>query len=273
MLAAEKVDRRSDIYGLGATLWELLTLRPLFDADEQIPEAEVMRRIQLDEPESVRKHNNRVDKDLDAIIGKCLEKRPERRYATARELSEDLKRWQRREPVLARRVTKLEKSARWFARRPALATACVLAFLTIVLGTGSGLALWGYWKADKARVELEAANSALTSTNVSLVQARRDSEEQAEIALDAERKAREAESAATQAARDASDARDELAASNAQLIEAQRLLQRGSYADQVMFAQNLWQMGSPLRAGAAGRVPSGPARVGMGPPAHGVQPA
>lgn len=248
VLAAEKVDRRSDIYGLGATLWELLTLRPLFDADEQVPEAEVMRRIQLDEPESVRKHNNRVDKDLDAIIGKCLEKRPDRRYATARELSEDLRRWQRRDPVLARRVTKLEKGARWFARRPALATACVLAFLTIVLGTGSGLALWGYWKADEARDELATANVALKSSNASLEDARQASDEQAEKAREAERKAREAETQATQAAREASDARDELAASNSQLIEAQRLLQRGSYADQVLFAQNLWQMGNPLRA-------------------------
>jgi serine/threonine protein kinase len=135
VLAAERVNRRSDIYGLGATLWELLTLRPLFGADEGVPEAEVMRRIQLDEPESARRYNPRVDRDLDAIVSKCLEKRPERRYATARELAEDLRRWHRSEPVLARRVTKLEKSARWLARRPALASACAFGVLAVILGT------------------------------------------------------------------------------------------------------------------------------------------
>src|SRR5207302_8600210 len=83
VLAVDKLDRRSDVYSLGATLWELLTFRPLYGATEQTPTPEVMQRIQIRGAESTRKHNPLVPRDLDAVILKCLEKDPAKRYATA----------------------------------------------------------------------------------------------------------------------------------------------------------------------------------------------
>jgi serine/threonine protein kinase len=100
-LGGATVDRRSDIYSLGATLWELLTLRPLFGVTDETPTPDMVLRLQQDEPEPVRGYNPRVSRDLGAIVHKCLEKKPERRYATAAELAADLARWQRGEPVTA----------------------------------------------------------------------------------------------------------------------------------------------------------------------------
>ncbi len=95
------LDRRVDVYSLGATLWELLTLRPLFGVTEQTPTPDMILKLQQVEPERVRKLNPRVPADLEAIVLKCLDKDRTRRYATAAELSADLARWQRGEVVLA----------------------------------------------------------------------------------------------------------------------------------------------------------------------------
>ena len=241
VLAAEKVDRRSDIYGLGATLWELLTLQPLFAADETVPEAEVMRRIQLDEPEAVRRHNPRVDRDLDAIIGKCLEKRADRRYATARELAEDLRRWQRNEPVLARRVTNLEKSMRWFARRPALAAACLLTVLTLIFGASGGLALWQWREAESARHFADQARVAAETVRDEL-----------KISVENERVARDTAEAALAQAREseakARAAQTELGRQNEELRATRIDLAQVGYADHMMLAQHEWDRGNGLSA-------------------------
>ncbi|HZU36737.1 MAG TPA: serine/threonine-protein kinase, partial [Gemmataceae bacterium] len=101
VLAVGDLDRRTDVYSLGATLWELLTLRPLFGADDKMPIPDLMLKIQSTDPEKVRVHNPRVPSDLQAIVRRCLDKDRNRRYATAAELAQDLARWQRGEVVLA----------------------------------------------------------------------------------------------------------------------------------------------------------------------------
>jgi serine/threonine protein kinase len=131
VLAVGGLERRSDVYSLGATLWELLTFRPMFNATDQTPTAELMRRIQVEEPERPGKYHSRVSRDLEAIVLKCLEKDPKRRYATARELMRDLERYQAGEPVQARRIGELQRGWRWCRRNPALAG--VLAALVLVL--------------------------------------------------------------------------------------------------------------------------------------------
>src|SRR5439155_11127081 len=102
VMAVGSLDRRSDIYSLGATLWELLTLRPMFGATEQTPTPELMQRIQYEEPEPVRRYHKGVTRDLEAIVHKCLAKVPKRRYATAAELADDLQRFLDGESVSAR---------------------------------------------------------------------------------------------------------------------------------------------------------------------------
>ena len=95
----EGVDARTDIYGLGVTLYELLTLRPAFDARDR---QELLRRILHDEPTSPRRVNPSIPRDLETIILKAMEKEPSARYGSARELADDLKHFLDDQPVRAR---------------------------------------------------------------------------------------------------------------------------------------------------------------------------
>jgi serine/threonine protein kinase len=87
VMACGRLDPRSDVYSLGATLWEVLTLRPLFGATEQTPTPDLMRCIQFDEPGRVRRHKLGVSRDLAAIVERCLQKDPRRSYSSAQECS------------------------------------------------------------------------------------------------------------------------------------------------------------------------------------------
>ncbi len=141
VLAVGAVDRRSDIYSLGVTLWELLTLRPMYAANEQTPTPELMQRIQYAEPEPPRRCNARVPRDLEAVVLKCLEKDPKRRYATAAELAEELRRCLDGEPVRARPVGRLRRSWRKLKQHPRKAFAAAGAVL-LLAGLTAGLWYW-----------------------------------------------------------------------------------------------------------------------------------
>jgi serine/threonine protein kinase len=132
VLSVGRLDLRTDVYSLGATIWELLALQPLYGATDSTPNAELMRTITLDEPERLRRLNPAVSRDLEAVVHKCLEKNPKARYATAAALAAELQRYLAGEPVTARPVTRLVRMVKWMRRRPALAAAAALGLLMVV---------------------------------------------------------------------------------------------------------------------------------------------
>ena len=129
------VDHRTDIYSLGATLYEFLTLEPAFNGHDR---HELLRQIAIEEPRPVRKVNKAVPADLETIVLKAMAKNPAERYATAQEMASDLRRFLRDEPILARPLTLLKRTRRWARRhRPVMVSAAValLAALTVLAGS------------------------------------------------------------------------------------------------------------------------------------------
>ena len=133
------IDRRTDVYGLGATLYELLTGRPPFAASTRMA---LIAAVLTKPPASPRALRPQVDRDLETIVLRCLEKEQEARYPSAVALAEDLERWLRDEPILARRPGPLERLARWRRRNRGLARALGAGAAAILLAAGlSGAAL------------------------------------------------------------------------------------------------------------------------------------
>jgi WD40 repeat protein len=133
------IDTRTDVYALGALLYELLTGRTPFDRERlrTLPLDEVTRIIREEEPATPSRLQPGLSRDVETICLKCLRKDPAGRYASARDLAEDLRRWIDGEPVIARPVSTAERIWLWCRRRPgpAVLTAAVAALaLTILIG-------------------------------------------------------------------------------------------------------------------------------------------
>jgi tetratricopeptide (TPR) repeat protein len=135
VLAVGRIDRRSDVYSLGATLWEILTLEPIYGATEATPTPELMDRIMYAEPAPIRRRCPRASRDLEAVAQKCLEKEPARRYATAQELAQDLRDVLGGKRVRIPRVTSAERFWRWCRHHPAVAGLSAAVGLSLVAGT------------------------------------------------------------------------------------------------------------------------------------------
>jgi len=131
--AGKTLSAASDIYSLGVILYELLTGRCPFTAEKPV---EVLRKVIEDEPVSPVLLNNAVDRDLSVICLKCLDKNPARRYHSAAALAEDLERWQRDEPILARPAGPFLRFSRWTRKNPALTTFVGALIVGIVLTLG-----------------------------------------------------------------------------------------------------------------------------------------
>ncbi|HZN39839.1 MAG TPA: protein kinase [Planctomycetota bacterium] len=124
-------DARTDLYALGAVLFEALTLRRPFDGASR---AELYRAILAADPPDARAHSPHVGSDLAVVVQKALEKDPARRYASAAAFADDLRRVLRREPVLARPAGPWRRLTRWGQRHPGLAGALAAAFLSLAAG-------------------------------------------------------------------------------------------------------------------------------------------
>jgi WD40 repeat protein/serine/threonine protein kinase len=143
-------DHRMDVYSLGATLYELLTLEPAVRGGER---AELLRQVAFEEPLRPRRLNRAVPAELETVVLKALEKSPAERYATAQELADDLQRYLRDEPIRARRPTLAQRARKWARRhRPAVVSAAAAAAVLLLL-TVAGLAV------SNARISHEKQNT------------------------------------------------------------------------------------------------------------------
>ena len=126
----------TDVYGLGAVLYQLLTGHPPFAGGTTY---ETIKLLLETEPRLPRLWNAKIDRDLSTICLKCLEKDPQRRYSSALALAEDLERWLKHEPIQARRTGVLARGKKWLQRNP---TAAGIVVLSLALIAAVGVIVW-----------------------------------------------------------------------------------------------------------------------------------
>lgn len=130
-----RYDARGDVYSLGLTLYELVALRPAFDAPDR---RALVKNVTTGEPPRLEHAQPSAPRDLATIVHKAIEREPANRYATAQELADDLQRFARDEPIFARRASLVEQSRRWSRRNPSLATAMLgIAALIVFIAAGA----------------------------------------------------------------------------------------------------------------------------------------
>lgn len=125
-------DHRVDIYSLGSTFYEFLTLHPLFGETNHV---QLLKQITQEEPKKLRAWDPEIPRDLETILLKCLAKQPTDRYESAAELSDDLGRFLGNLPIKARRPGFFERAAKWNARHPWFLPIALLIFAALWLGT------------------------------------------------------------------------------------------------------------------------------------------
>jgi serine/threonine-protein kinase len=148
--ASDPPDPRSDVYSLGVTLYEALTGEVPFRGAPHM----VLRQVLDEEPRPPRRLNDKVPRDLETVCLNALAKEPARRYQTARELADDLRRWLNGEPIRARPVGPVGRLGRWCRRRPVIAG--LVAALAVAIAAGFAGVLWEWRRAEASAAEARA---------------------------------------------------------------------------------------------------------------------
>ncbi len=157
-----EIDHRTDIYALGITLYELLTLQPAFEAADR--EA-LFHKVLSEGPESPRRINSAIEIDLETIVLKSIAKRKDDRYATAGEMAEDLRLFLAGKPTLARRPTLFERAKKWSSRNPRLVATTVALLIIAVVSLATANQLISHQSdlkdqaAARARLHLDQSHS------------------------------------------------------------------------------------------------------------------
>jgi WD40 repeat protein/tRNA A-37 threonylcarbamoyl transferase component Bud32 len=247
----------ADVYALGAILYELLTGRPPFWANNVI---ETLRKVIEQEPARPKSINPRIDRDIETICLKCLEKDPGKRYGSAQRLAEDLEHWLAGEPIEGRRTSILERAIKWAKRNPVMAGMGSLVILILVSATAVSFffavrAEQSAWEAhksaalakeEKIRADGKAAEA---ETNAKLADQRADeaqahakradaNAQRADIkTAEAETNAKRADDKAAEAKANAKRADDKAAEAKTHAYQAQARL----YISEMRLAQMHWE--------------------------------
>ena len=209
------VTTASDVYGLGAVLYDLLTGRAPFRGESVL---DTLKLVLEREADPIRPQNPAVDRDLETICLKSLEKDPKRRYASAEALAADLDHWLAGEPIAARPISTAQRGWKWVRRHPAVSSLAASLSLALVVGL-VGITLL-YLRAEAAR-KLAADNAV------------------------AEKKARkEAESSATAALK----ARGEAETAGKAALAASARAESSLYVNRIKLAQQYWSTGNVAQA-------------------------
>lgn len=233
-MGLDHVDRRTDIYSLGATLWEWLAFRPIFDFEnKRLPE--ILEMIRYTEPQPLSRVRRDIPKDLEAIVLKCLEKDRDRRYPTAGLLAEDLARWLQGEPVLAQPPTMQYLFTKFFQRNRlpflavcsvVIAVLCAVLAAFISINTARKAAVLAQKKEQKAKNKALTARAQLFRSHRRVLALNTRLQNQKRAAVRAQKKEKEARKRAEESRKRLLRVQHQIVQERIQLLRKQKRLKR-----------------------------------------------